>query len=224
MSQAHWLRQVENLLLKAGLPASYVSRTCLELSDHVEACRDMGEEATLLRESPQNLSDQLVLSYRKRGVWRRIPPVVLLLLPLPIAVLMTMVYYQICYVVLQVLFDPFVGSGDLPMHVAITMWALFYGGKLAGPLFSGLVTREIARRMSRPWGWAAALFVLQCCATAVLCTSLELSPSTATLALDLECDWPHRLETAQLLSGLTIGIFGYWVVARLRFEQLRLVV
>ncbi len=221
MDQTQWLRQVEHSLLKAGLPTDYVARTSLELSDHVEACREAGAEATLLHEPSQRLAAQLVRSYRSRGVWRRIPPVLLLLLPLPIAVLMTFVYYQICWVVLVLLFQPDGGPGEIPMHVATTMWAFFYGGKLAIPLLSGLAAREIARRIARPWPWAAALFVLQCWAAALVATSLEIAPSDVDLTIALDCVWPHLLGTVQLLSGLAIAIFGGLIVTQLRFEQLR---
>ena len=174
MDQTRWLRQVENSLLKAGLPVQYIERTCLELSDHVEACRDAGEEVTLLREPPHGLSNQLVRGYRRQGVWRRIPPVVLLLLPFPIAALTLLVYYQFCYVLLLVLFDSLEEMGELPLPVVITLWALFYGGKLAGPLLSGLAMRGIVRRMSRLWG-LGSVRCLGCNAAPRLSRSLPLS-------------------------------------------------
>ncbi len=224
MDQTRWLRHVEHSLLKSGLPARYVNRTCLELSDHVEACRDAGGEVTLLREQPKELSAQLVQGYRKQGLWRRIPPVLLLLLPFPIAALMILAYYQLCYVLLLLLFDPIEEMGELPLHVVVTLWAFFYGGKLAGPLLSGLAMRGITRRMSRPWGWAATLFVLQCFATILTKSSLELAHSTVELSIIVDSDLAHWMGTAQLLSGLALAVFGSCVVARMRVEQLREVV
>ena len=219
MDQTRWLRSVEHALLKSGLPAHYVSRSCLELADHVEACRDAGEAPALLQEPPNDLSAQLAKSYRRRGVWRRIPPVALLLLPFPIALLMTLVYYQLCWAVLVLLFQTDDSPGELPLHVVTTMWALFYGGKLAVPLLSGLAARAIARRMARPWGWAAAIFTLQCWATALVVTTLKLSPADADLNVTLDFVWPHSLETTQQLSALAIALLGLWVVTSLRFEQ-----
>ncbi len=221
MDQTRWLRSVEHALLKSGLPAHYVSRSCLELADHVEACRDAGEAPALLQEPPSNLSAQLVKSYRRRGVWRRIPPVALLLLPFPIAVLMTLAYYELCWGMLVLLFQPNGSPSEIPLHVATTMWALFYGGKLATPLLSGLAARAITRRMARPWGWAAAIFTLQCWATALVVTTLKLAPTDVDLNIALDFVWPHTLETPQLLSGLAIALLGFWVVASLRFEQQR---
>ncbi len=224
MDQTRWLRQVENRLLKAGLPARYVTRACLELSDHVETCREAGKEVSLLREPTRDLSTQLVRGYRRKGVWRRIPPALLLLLPLPIAVLIALAYYQVCYVVLVLLFDPFDCPGELPLQVATTMWAFFYGGKMAVPLLGGLAMREIARRMARPWGWAAAIFALQGWATALVVTSLELAPAEIDLNIDLNFVWPHLLGSVQLLSGLAIATLGFWVVTRLRYEQHRMTI
>ena len=219
MDQTRWLRSVEHSLLKSGLPAHYVSRSCLELADHVEACRDAGEAPALLQEPPSELSAQLAKSYRRRGVWRRIPPVTLLLLPFPIALLMTFVYYGLCWAVLALLFQPDGDPSEIPLHVVTTMWALFYSGKLAVPLLSGLAARAIARRMARPWGWAAAIFALQCWATALVITTLNLAPTDVDLRVTLEFVWPHLLEPTQLLSGLAIALLGTWVVTSLRFEQ-----
>ena len=226
MDKTHWIQHVKNSLLKSGLPSRYVTRTCLELSDHVEESRDSDGEVLLLEESPEILSEQLVRSFRKQGFWRRIPPVLLLLLPLPVAFLATAAYFGLSHIFLMWAFDLKSIHGEIPLHLIITMLVFFYLGRMAIPLLSGLVACVITRRMARPWGWAAAFFVLQCWASALIRTKLLIASSPIgpaskeELTISIHSLLPH-LEPAQLLSAIAIALLGVLVVPRLRAEQLQ---
>jgi len=222
MHPADWLNQVERSLLKAGLPAKYVVRTRTELADHVEECRDAGDEIAILREPPVDLAKTIVHGYRSVGIWRRVPPIFLLILPLPITLLINFAYFFLCYFVLEVLFHPFEESKDLTLPVAMTMWALFYGGKLAAPVLSGLAVSTIAQRMARPWHWTALLFTLESMAIAATQTTMAISESTSELSID--CGTDHVLQTTQVVSGLVIVGLGFFIVTRQRQEQLSVVV
>lgn len=231
MDKTAWIQCVKSSLLKAGLPIRYVTRTCLELSDHVEESNEesnvTGGEVLLLNESPQELSTQLVRSFRKQGFLRRIPPVLLLLLPLPLTILATGVYFGLSRAFFEAFINPEKGPEEFPLHVIITFWIVFYVGRVAVPLLSGLVACAITQRMSRPWGWAAAFFALQCWAAALLRTSMSVASSLAeaasevSLTVSIESLWPHFMGSAQLLSGVAIALFGFLVVSRLRLEQLQ---
>lgn len=218
MQAIKWLNQAESTMLRAGLPRDYVVRTCSELNDHLQECQDDETSPALLNESPRELATSIVHSYRSSGIFRRIPPVLLLLLPLPITIALTLGYFAACYLALDFAFDCFDGNGALPLHVTATIWSLFYAGKVAGPLLSGLVAREIARRMARPWYWAAILFVLQCIAIAV--TRPELIIASEGSSLSIHCGSEQLLYASQFSIAGLLGLLGWYFVARERLRQL----
>lgn len=216
-----WLRQAKVSMLRAGLPSAYVTRTCLELSDHLEQSERDENSSTLLGESPKDVAKAIVHSYRSRGLLQRVHPLLLLLLPLPLTVLLTLAYYAGCYVVFGRLVGHFDTVDQLPLHAMMIVWSLFYSGKLAGPALSAWVTFQLTKRMARPWHWGAALFACQSLAIAITKPELVLAVENSSLAI--HCGSDFIFQTTQLLLTATIAMFGFLVVSKLRQQQRNLV-
>lgn len=218
MHKTQWLSQTEFALRRAGMPQDYVNRTCSELLDHVEECEANGQRAMLLEESPRDLAQEIVSSYRSKGLLRRIPPVVLLLLPLPFTVLMTIAYYAAGGVVLETIYGDLQAIEHLPLHVTTLIWVIFYSGKLAGPVLSGWLTLEIVRRMSRPWYWAAGMFLLQ--SFAIVFTKSDLQMALRQLSLSIGLGPGHVPHASQIMLAAVVALVGLAVVSRQRQCQL----
>lgn len=222
MHKTQWLSQTEFALRRAGMPQDYVNRTCSELSDHLAECEHDNRPAKLLEESPRDLAKAIVTSYRSRGLLRRVPPVLLLLLPLPLTVLMSIAYFVGWGIVLEATMGDLQQVEHLSLKTTMLIYAIFHSGKLAGPALSGWATLTICRRMARPWYWAASLFVLQ--SLAILATRPDMEFALRQVSLNVGIGAEHMPHLSQVLLAAVVAMTGFVVVAKQRRQQRELLV
>jgi hypothetical protein len=180
MEKQRWLEELRKRLAAQGLPASYVERAALEMSDHIDEI--MEEKAIMKIENirdrvglPADLAQTAAAEYRKQLFSRRHPILTFIVLPVPTLMLLSMAYY-VWVVCLPLVLMPFADElGENPSTPALVLMAGFelvgIVLLLASYCLPAVWFCRMARTTDQDWRWPMIACVILSCWVALRSSS-----------------------------------------------------
>jgi hypothetical protein len=172
MEKQRWLEELRKHLAAQGLPASYIERTVLEMSDHID---EIMEEKAIMKIGnvrdrvglPADLAQTAAAEYRKRLFSRRHPILTFIVLPVPTLMFLSMAYY-VWVVCQRLVIMPF--AGQLTENASASVLALIYGVEVMDDVLEmamfclpAALFCRVARRSGQDWRWPLLACVILSC-------------------------------------------------------------
>jgi hypothetical protein len=230
MASLSWLDEVISQLTGRGLPAAYVERFVMELSDHLEDLTEenMSTDSELLSRlgHPEQVAEAAAVAYRRRGYLGRHPAVAFLVFAISPVVSMALLIAlggvalvaigMVCrWFGVNTEFTPDqVGIGVArSLCLATTVVTIVIPSLLASVLYCELAARL---GMGRKWMIVSAAVLAVMCSLCSSWMTLSNIPGKSVWTFGIGFP-PHALQFVQLLVPL--AVVGWFLWRRTREQQ-----
>lgn len=212
-----WFGQFAHQMIREGIPAAYVRRCCLELSQHVEdECSNGREFDGDLLGSCDDLAANFVEVYRAAAWYRQVPGWCWSLLAMPLAVAATLGFYSGAAVAFGLIEPQFPHFATGPTAEWLVLF-LYFAGKIVSPMVAAFLSALFLGRIGQPtWCQWIASIALSLSFLFVL-TDLEMSSmEDIDLSITISGHGLRHLGTGawQLIQALTVLVVAYWTAVK----------